>query len=163
MDMFQVRRTAALAACLAAGLLGCSKYYIANTDVEDTGANRKVIEFCEDYRRAVERKDVAKLLELASSHYYEDGRQPDASDDIDYAGLRDYLESKFADARAIRYEIRYRRVVRRDDRVFVDYTYSGSVRLPTGGGGGESWRSTVDENRLELVADGESFKIVSGM
>ena len=161
MEMHQARRFAVLALCLGGGLLACSEYYIPNTDVEDTDANRKVIEFCEDYRRAVEQQDVAKLIGLASPHYYEDGRKPDASDDIDYAGLREYLQSKFSDAHGVRYEIRYRRVVRKGDHLFVDFTYSGSVRVASGKG--ESWRSTVDENRLELVADGESFKIVSGM
>jgi hypothetical protein len=148
-----------LLAVLAAG--GCSRTYIPNTDVEDSDENRDVVAFCEAYRRAIERKDIATLLDMASPHYYEDGGNVDATDDIDYAGLRDYLTDRFEQAAGIRYEIRYRRIERQDDIVFVDYTYSGSFRVPTEDG--EKWKSTVEENRLELVGDGQSFKIIAGM
>lgn len=140
---------------------GCSKEYIVNTDVEDTEEHRRVISFCEGYRRAVERKDVAGLLSMASKDYYEDGGNVDAADDIDFAGLRDYLTEKFRDARAIRYEIRYRRVSQDGPYIFVDFTYSGSFRVPSTDG--DKWQSTVQENRLELVPLGESFRIVAGM
>lgn len=151
-------------AVAAAGLTtGCSKYYIPNTDVEDTEGNREIVAFCELYRRALERKDIAALLDLASPQYYEDGGNVDASDDIDYAGLREYLLQKFEDASAIRYEIRYRRVTKEEDYILVDFTYSGSFRLPSSDGD-EKWRSTVAENRLELVmVEDEGLKIVAGM
>ena len=157
--------TLAVAGCVAltGPLAGCSKYYIPNTDVEDTEDNREIVAFCEQYRRALERKDVAALLDLASPHYYEDGGNVDASDDIDYAGLREYLLEKFEDANAIRYEIRYRRITKDEEYVLVDFTYSGSFRLPTSDGD-EKWRSTVAENRLELVLhEDEGYKIVAGM
>lgn len=153
--------TGSLVLASSFGSMGCNKYYIPNTDVEDTDANREVIAFCEVYRRAIERKDIPALVELVSPQYYEDGGNVDASDDIDYAGVRDYLTDKFQDATAIRYEIRYRRVVREEDYAFVDYTYSGSFRLPSAEG--EKWERTVEENRLELVFEDETFKIVAGM
>ena len=143
-------------------LFGCNKQFIPNTDVEDTSDHRKIIEFCEDYRRAVERKNIARLLEIASPAYYEDGGNVDASDDIDYAGLKDYLVSRFGEASGIRYEIRYRRITDNDDGyILVDYTYSGSFRMSTSAG--TKWRSTVEENRLELVPHGDSYRIVAGM
>jgi hypothetical protein len=142
-------------------LSGCTTHYIPNTDVEDTSENRKIITFCERYRHAVERKNVGELLSLVSTEYYEDGGNIDASDDMDYAGLKDYLTSKFQDARAIRYEIRYRRVVLEEDVIYVDYTYSASYRIPSAKG--EEWRRKVEENRLELVAHQDDFKIIAGM
>jgi hypothetical protein len=145
----------------AGGSLGCNQHYIPNTDVEDTDANREIVAFCEVYRRAVERKDIPSLVELVSPHYYEDGGNVDASDDIDYAGVREYLTTKFQDATAIRYEIRYRRVVVEEDYVYVDYTYSGSFRLPSDEG--ERWQRTVEENRLELILEDETYRIVAGM
>jgi hypothetical protein len=159
--MSSTRAVLVLALALAPVLSGCPEYYIANTDVEDTDDNRKIVEFCEIYRHAVERKDIPTLLDLASPDYYEDGGNVDAADDIDFAGLKDYLSSKFDETKAIRYEIRYRRVMVEEERIFVDYTYSGSFRLPTHIG--EKWQSNVDENRLELVPSGESYKIVAGM
>ena len=85
-------RSLFLAAAASALLLtGCATRYIPNTDVEDTEENRTVVTFCERYRHAVELKDVGELLKLASNEYYEDGGNIDASDDLDYSGLRDYL------------------------------------------------------------------------
>ncbi len=140
----------------------CSKQFIPNTDVEDNSFNRRVIEFCEEYRRAVERRNVGFLLKLAHEKYYEDGGNIDATDDLDYAGLKEYLVERFRDTKAIRYEIRYRRVGRgRNDEVFVDYTYSASYQMITEDG--DIWRRTVADNRLELIPEGETFRILAGM
>lgn len=149
-------------AALSAPLAGCSTTYIENTDVPDTSENRKLIDFCESYRHAVERKNIAELIKLASPDYYEDGGNVDASDDLDYAGLQDYLANKFQDAKSIRYEIRYRRITKDHDRWFIDYTYSASFRIPTPKGG-DQWQRKVDDNRLELVKKDDSFLIVAGM
>jgi hypothetical protein len=162
-------RSTALCAALLVGAVGCSSHYIPNTDVDDTDENRAIVSFCEAYRHAIERKDIPALMEMASQDYYENGGNLDASDDIDITGLKGYLAEKFEDAAGIRYEIRYRRVVEvevdDDDEdkamIFVDYTYSGSYRVATKAG--EMWRSTVEENRLELIPHGDTFKIVAGM
>ncbi len=143
-------------------LSGCQSMLIPNTDVEDTDENRRVISFCEEYRRAVEQRKVGLLLQLAHPSYYEDGGNVDATDDIDYAGLKTYLEERFRETKAIRYEIRYRRVGQgRKDTVFVDFTYSASYKIPTPSG--DVWRRTVADNRIELVPHDGAFKIVSGM
>lgn len=143
-------------------LAGCSKEYIQNTDVEVSDFNREVIEFCEKYRRAVEYRNVPLLLSLAHPNYYEDGGTVDASDDIDYSGLKEYLQSEFRETRAIRYEIRYRNVsAGRKDVIFVDFTYSGSYKIPTPEG--DAWRRSVADDRIELIKEGDTFKILSGM
>jgi hypothetical protein len=111
----------------------------------------------------VELRNVPALLKLADARYYEDGGNADASDDLDYAGLQEYLEGRFKDTRAIRYEIRYRRIGegRKVSSIYVDYTFSASYKIPTPDG--ELWHRQVAENRLELVPSGETFKILSGM
>ena len=141
---------------------GCSKHYIPNTDVEDTGDNRKVITYCEEYRKAVEEKNVLALLKMAHARYYEDGGNAKPEDDIDFDGLKDYLTSNFLKTNAIRYEIRYRKITfteRKD--VMIDYTYTASYRIP--GLKNEEWRHTVADNRLVLAHEGDSFRITSGM
>ncbi|MRG97938.1 nuclear transport factor 2 family protein [Polyangium spumosum] len=154
-------RTLAAFALAFGTLTGCSTKYIPNTDVEDTDENRRIIAFCEKYRHAVEDKDISVLYNFASPDYYEDGGNVDPGDDIDYAGLKAYLAGAFQDARAIRYEIRYRRIMREDDLIFVDYTYSASYRIP--GTKGEEWRRKVEDNRLELVPYQNDYRIVAGM
>jgi hypothetical protein len=146
---------------LAAPLAGCAIHYIPNTDVEDNDENRKLIAFCERYRHAVENKDVAALLKMAAPNYYEDGGNIDPTDDLDYAGLKGYLMTKFQDASAIRYEIRYRKVQKERDLIFVEYTYSASYRIP--GIKADEWRHRVEDNRLELVPYQDDYRIVAGM
>src|SRR5258706_4815701 len=90
------------------GTAGCARDFIPNTEVEDSDFNRRVIEFCEDYRHAVERGNTGELLKLADAKYYEDGGTVDTSDDLDFAGLKDYLNGKFKYTRQIRYAIHYR-------------------------------------------------------
>jgi hypothetical protein len=151
-----------LSAWLGIGLVGCTRDLIPNTDVENTELNRKVIQFCEQYRRAVERRNTARLLRMADPAYYEDGGNVDASDDLDFAGLKEYLEGKFKDTKAIRYEIRYRRVGRgRGSEIHVDYTYSASYKIATARG--DVWRRTVADNRLQLVPVKDGYRIVAGM
>lgn len=156
----------ATAFTISAGLLlaSCSKQYIPNTDVDDTEENRKVVSFCEQYRKAVEQRDVGRLMSFVSPQYYEDGGNVDASDDLDYAGLRKFMVDDFRKSRAIRYEIRYRRVIwaEEQERVYVDYTYSASFKIQ-GPDDQDQWRRTVAENRLELVPKGDGFLIVGGM
>jgi hypothetical protein len=152
----------ALVLGLAVALTGCAREYLPNTDVEDNEFNRKIVEFCEDYRHAVERKNVGLLIKLAHEKYYEDGATIDTSDDLDLAGLKTYLENKFRDVKSIRYEIRYRNVtIGRNEEIYVDYTYSASYQIPSPKG--DVWRRTVADNRLSLVPSGETFRIKSGM
>ena len=166
MSRHPVTKTALLAPLVMATSLlfgaGCSKSYIPNTDVEDTSDNKKVIAFCEDYRHAIEDKNVGKILKMASPRYHEDGGNTNDEDDIDYDGLKDYVTATFVQTQAIRYEIRYRRVTFTEtSKVFVDYTFAASFRIP--GVKGQEWKHTVADNRLELVPDGESYKILAGM
>ena len=166
-----LRRLFSVLPLLAAlSCLSCSKQFVPNTDVEDSPFNRKVIEFCEEYRRAVERRNVGLLFKLADKRYYEDGGNADASDDMDYAQFKEFLTGAnadetgvaFLDAMAIRHEIRYRRVLKENDRIFVDYTYSASYKIPTTNG--DMWKRKVEDNRLELIASGDGeYKIIGGM
>jgi len=141
---------------------GCKKHYIPQTSVEDTEQNRAVIAFVEKYRHAVERRNVGRLLEMAHPKYFEDGGNIDHSDDIDYDGLQAHLADRFSQAKDVRYEVRYRRIgAGRANTIEVDYTYTASFKLPTAKG--DVWRRVVQDNRLLLVPQGETFKIVSGM
>lgn len=155
-------RSPFLALALAFGSAACSTAYIPNTTVDDTSDNRKVIQFCEQYRHAVEDKNIGLLLKLASPSYFEDGGNTNAEDDIDYDGLKDYLTTQFLKTTGIRYEIKYRQVQTTEkNQIYVDYTYSASYKMP--GSKGDEWHHTVADNRLVLVPDGESFKILAGM
>ena len=157
-----LRSTLTLLVLAAFTALGCSHQYIVNTEVEDTEFNRKVIDYCEGYRHAVEQRNTGRLLKMAHPSYFEDGGNVDASDDLNYDGLKKYLDEEFSKAFAIRYEVHYRLVSEgRKDTVLVDYTYSASYKVPTSHG--DVWRRRVADNRMTLAREGENFRILSGM
>ena len=152
----------ALLVVLALSALACSKAYIPNTDVEDTTQNRDIIKFCEDYRHAMEDKNVPQLLKMMSPGYFEDAGNAKAEDDADYEKIREFLTTDFLHTMGIRYEIRYRKVTYSEtNHIWVDYTYAAAWKIP--GVDKDEWHHTVADNRLELVRDGESYKIIAGM
>ncbi len=144
-------------------LAGCATIYIPNTNVEDTSENRKVVQFCEAYRHAMEDKNVGKLLAMASPHYHDDHGTPIGDDDTDYDSLKSVLTDELLKTTEIRYEIKYEKVTfAENSHIYVDYKYSASYRVPKLGGGNE-WHHTVSDNRLDLLPDGDSYKILAGM
>jgi len=157
-----VKRSYLAALAIALPPLACAKTYIPNTDVQDTSENRDIILFCEKYRHAMEDRNVADLLRLMSPGYFEDAGNTKNEDDADFEAMRQFLTGDFLKTTGIRYEIRYRRVTLTEtNHIFVDYSYAAAWKIP--GAKSEEWHHEVTDNRLDLVRDGESFKIVSGM
>jgi hypothetical protein len=148
----------------------CSSSNIPNTDVEDTSQNRRIISFCEQYRHAVEEKNIGQLMKMVHPRYHEDGGNTNNEDDLDFDGLRGYLNDTFMKTQQIRYEIRYRKVTLTEtNHVYVDYTYAASYKIPgakletTSTEPKFEWRHVVQDNRLDLVPDGDTYKIIAGM
>ena len=160
-DMRRLILQIALAAAVLA-LPHCAKKFIPNTTIPDNPYNRKIIKFCEQYRLAVESKDIGKLILMAASDYYEDGGTPTGGDDFDFSQLRDVLVARFAKVKTIRYDIKYRKVKIEADQIYVDYVWSGSYQLE-GALGQDYWFRKVEDNRLVLVEHKDTFKIISGM
>ena len=158
-----MRKLVSLVAFFAAlAALGCSKTYIPNTDVQDTGENRGVITFCEKYRHAMEDRDVGTLLKLMSPAYFEDAGNVKGDDDADFDKIREFLMGDFLKTKGIRYEIRYRRITFTPrNHIYIDYTYAAAWKIP--GVKADEWHHAVADNRLDIVREGDSFKIVAGM
>jgi hypothetical protein len=141
---------------------GCAQQLIPNTDVADNSENRQVVEFCELYRHAVEERDTSALLSLVSDRYYDDNGTPSADDDMDLDALRGALARWSGELVDVRYEIRYRRVTFRDDRVLVDFTYTGSFKVRSIGDE-ERWERRLRDNRIEIVREDGEYRILSGL
>lgn len=152
-----------LLAALVAGSTsaGCAARMIPNTDVPDSDENREVVEFVEQYRHAMEARAPGQILRLVSEAYYDDNGTPTTEDDIDYGSLRDRLARLSEDVLEVRYEMRYRRVIFRADRVLVDFTYTGRFKVETPEG--ERWSRRLSDNRLELVRENGEYRIASGL
>ncbi|MCB9597109.1 MAG: hypothetical protein H6719_30575 [Sandaracinaceae bacterium] len=141
-------------------LAGCSTGNIPNTDVADNSENREVLEFVERYRHAVERRRVGEILTLVSERFFDDNGTIQTEDDRDYDQLREEL-GRFEELLDVRYEMRYRRVTFRSDRVLVDFTYTASFKIATPTG--DRWETRLRDNRIELVRESGEFRIISGI
>lgn len=157
--------TARVACALSAGLAlcACSTKTIPNTDVEDTPEARDVVDFVEKYRSAVVKRDVSRLLSLASEDYYDDMGTPQGDDDVDLEGLGERLKTTFGpDLISVHYDIRYRDVHFLATKILVDYTYIGRFRINSSDG--SRWERRLSDNRMVLAKnDKGGFAILSGM
>ena len=149
-----------LAAALGTLAIGCGGETIPNTDVPDNAENREVLQFVEGYRHAVERRDVPGIIELVSPRFFDDNGTIQTTDDRDFDMLREQL-ARFAQLLDVRYEMRYRRVTYRPDRILVDYTYTASFKVATPQG--DRWETRLRDNRIELTREEGEFRIISGI
>ena len=140
---------------------GCAHSNIPNTYVEDTKENRKVLEFVDQYRKAVESRNMGLLLSLASENYFDDMGTPQGDDDVDYKALKEGLVRLRNEIQDVRYQISYRGVSYLSGHVQVDVLYSGWFRLNTPDG--PQWRRRLEPHRLVLVKENDQYKILSGM
>lgn len=139
---------------------GCGDEMIPNTTVPDNAENRAVLHFVEDYRHAVERRDVSAILSLVSDRFFDDNGTIQTTDDRDYDQLREEL-ARFEELLDVRYEVRYRRVTMRPDRILVDYTFTASYKIATPDG--DHWERRLRDNRIELAREEGEFRIISGI
>jgi hypothetical protein len=130
---------------------------IAGTDVPDTAQNRRVIDFCERYRRAVEARDATTLLKLASPRYFEDAGTPAKDDDLSYAGLGEYLHGMFQETEQVQYQLHYRAIRSEPDSIVVEVRFSATYVIQG------TPRRTTGDNVLVLERHQGSFRFLSGM
>lgn len=145
-------------------LVGCTTRYIGNTQVEDTEENRAILRVIEQYRRAVEDRDIQRILDLTSDNFFEDPGTPgDPSDDYDKRGLRLKLEESFAKVEDQNLRIDVLKLDHlEENRASVDYRFAFRYRLMLPSA--EGWREHVDVNRVVLVREGDGqWRFLSGL
>jgi hypothetical protein len=151
-----------LALVLGLGACARSVDYIPGTKVPQSLENQQIIDRIEDYRMAVERKDAAALVLMASKRYWEDAGTPSGKDDYGYQGLQEILTGRFQKVKAIRYSMRYMGVERRGDRVLVDVLIDASFTVEDARG--QDQREDMrDQNQFVLEWDGRAWLFLSGM
>ncbi len=139
----------------------------------DNQINRDIIQVVENYRMAVERKDAAALMLMASKDYWEDAGTPTGKDDYGYDHLREVLTGRFQNAEDVRYSLRYMDISRRcpagqakDNntgcRAYVDVLVDASFSVKDARGQTVR-RDKRDQNQFVLAWDGETWKFLSGM
>lgn len=158
--MQSFKKTVFVALSLLMGV-GCAHTTIPNTFVEDTKENRRVLEFVDQYRKAVEAQDLGALLSLASERYFDDMGTPQGDDDIDYNALKEGLVRLRKDVQEVRYQISYRGVTYVGDHALVDILYTGWFKINTPDG--TQWKRRLEPHRLVVAEEKNKYKILSGM
>jgi hypothetical protein len=144
------------------GPAACTPSLIPNTRVEDTSENREVLDLVERYRKAIETRNTAGLLALASENYFDDMGTPAGKDDMDYDALKAALTRMREEVLGARYQISYRAVTfDAQHRVLVDMLYTGWFRVNTADG--PEWKRRLEPHRIVLAREEGQYRILSGM
>jgi hypothetical protein len=141
--------------------LACTTKQIPGTDLKDTGSNRALLEMLDEYRRAVEDKNVEGIVRLLDESFADDGGTADMSDDMDYANARQKLEERFSRVNNIRLQMNYRKMERfksQPDVYLISYNYMLSFSM----GGKNMQDSDVKQMRVRKIKDGP-WLILSGI
>lgn len=150
--MTHAARLLALAA--AALAFACGPKMIGRTNIEDTKANREILDVVQAYRNAYERKDATAIVELASPRYL------DTRDSISYETLKTQLQSDFDRIKNLQLELVVRKITVDHDQALVHYFYSTSFQLQSGG---DEWTTESDDKRMVLAREDGRWKVVSGL
>ena len=161
-DMVRTTLIVALLGSAGAACGGGSRY-IQGTQIQNSPTNRDLITAVEEYRMAVERRDPAALLAMASPRYWDDAGTPTGTDDFGYEDLKKKLATRFQKAEDIRYSLRYMDVelLRGGREAKVDVLIDASYSLETSDG--LVRMDKRDQNRFMLQRDGDRWLFVSGM
>ena len=139
----------------------CSQQ-IPNTSVDDTSANRRIVAFMETYRHALEKRDVAKILSMASERYLDTNGTPKGEDDVDFEKLKVRL-AELDQLKDARVEMRYRRISFDGSMIYVELRYHAMFLLASPDGK-ESWkRAQPTDHRFVLEKDGDTLRFLSGL
>lgn len=141
-------------------LAGCARN-IPGTDIADTRDNRAIVAVIDDYRRAMERRDVAAALTLVSPSYFDDAGTGDPSDDLDAAQLARALLEIMQRVPALKLEIAVNRIEVDGDAASAFLFHDSRYRVATPRG--EVAKRDSDLHRMTLRREGASWRITSGL
>jgi hypothetical protein len=152
-----------LRALSAAALLlaACATHRIPGTEIDDTEDNRAVMAVVQAYSDALQRRDAAAILALASPEYFDNAGTADPGDDLDFARLEQTLPADLGRLESLRVEIQVRKVQVDKATAVVELWSDGWYRIQTAQG--VVPRRDQDLHRMHLVKRDGAWKIVSGL
>ena len=145
------------------GLGNCSQVkYIPGTHIPDKPKNREIIKVVEKYRRAMMNRDAGTLMSMAHPHYYEHSGTPKGKDDYGYKGLLDVIKKRMKQLRAMRYNIKYRKIKWVSNKqVEVEYYIDASYQIATPDGT-DKWSRYTHHNKIILIKHKDRWLFVRG-
>jgi hypothetical protein len=176
--MTRVRALCVMGLCvMVTALSACSSGYIRSDDlypddqnfridseanIPDTTETREVLNVLYLYRQALVNKDVGALNRLVSDEYYENaGTTHTTSDDWTRSDLGEVLEMVIQSAEEIQYRVLVKDVQIQGRQARIDYEFQYAFRFRVDDR--EELDAGRDVNRLELVQEGDRWRITGGM
>jgi hypothetical protein len=142
-------------------LAACAAHRIPGTDITDSVDNRAIYAVVQGYAEALQRKDAAALLALASPDYFDNAGTADPADDLDFARLEQTLPADLARLESLRVEVQIRKITVEKDVAVAELWSDGWYRIQTPQG--IVPRRDQDLHRMRLVRRDGAWKIVSGL
>ena len=161
-----MKRTSLLLACLALAIggAGCEPKLIPGTQIQDTPDTRALMINMEQYRAALEAKDVRGLSLLIAPSFHDESGTPEPDDDLDAKNFVQKLSSRVARMNDIRLELDVRRIEvnEKENRASCIYYYTISFRSSSLGAHGERDSDLKQMNFVRASAK-DPWKIINGV
>jgi len=142
-------------------LAACAAHRIPGTDVADTDDNRAVYAVVQGYADALQRRDAAALLALASPAYFDNGGTADPADDLDFARLEQTLPVDLGRLESLRVQVQVRGITVEGDVAVAELWTDGWYRIQTPQG--VVPRRDQDLHRMRLARRDGVWKVIAGM
>ena len=130
--------------------------------MDNTESNRALLKMLDDYRRAVEEKNVEGIMRLLDESFSDDGGTADMSDDMEYANARKKLEERFSRINNVRMQLNFRKMEHSPSQpnvYLVSYSYMLSFSM---GDKDIPQTSDVKQMHVRKTKDG-AWLILSGI
>jgi len=149
----------ALLACLAA--LACTPKTIPGTNIEDTPQARAVLDVFGRYKQALESRDTAGIVALASPGYTDPGDPSRGVPPTDFPTLKDKVQADLAKVTGVRLDATIKDLQVKGAEARLDYFQV--LRYAVATPNGEKWKSESDDARMRFVQVNGEWKIASGL
>ena len=152
-----------LALGLALLVSACASGNLPNTTIPETEETRAVFDRVQQYRTAMEARDVDGVISMVSPRYYENSGTTDSDrDDYGFQVLHDKVLKLLRDnVLTVQYQVLLRGIKVDGDLAVADYEYFYKFKFVEGGN--EGWAQRNDFNRLEFAREGGQWMIVGGL
>ena len=149
----------ALLACLAT--VACTHNTIPGTNIEDTPQARAVLDVFGRYKQALESRDTAGIVALASPGYTDPGDPSRGVPPMEFATLKDKLQTDLAKITGVRFDATIKDLQVKGPEAQLDYFQV--LRYAVATPNGEKWKSESDDARMKFVQVNGEWKIASGL
>lgn len=146
---------------------GCKPKLLPSSNVPATRENKKVIEFLEQYKAAVEKRSVEAVMELVAKDYHDNMGSEDPALYTNYLSLKEKLEKTLPRIQDIRLGLFVQHIAKLDNGLYeVVFYFNKQVLMDVPAG--EKWLSIKEVSRMILRKRDDKnspyqFEIVSGI